>query len=365
MAKNFGTGWGKPSGRLADYMNVSKGSMLLGDIQAHMIKEHSKPSTRRQDIIHPSEVSKTGWCPRATYRRIKRCRELEDPFWKPSEAVGVQLLNIFDEGHYIHDKWQKRLRDMNELWGDWICEVCALSVKGELYPQRCSSCNSTLITYKEIPLRSPGDLIYGHADGGVPSKKAIIEIKSVGTGTARIEAPEIFKANSEGSKIDLQGLWRDIKEPFPAHVRQGQLYLYICKEMGLDFNKVIFLYESKFNQGAKEFVVDYNYDIVEPLLQQVWQIVDVLGGGMPNAEDCGICSKEGMSYPFICQCTDDPIKCPYGGCKECKVYGSEIITVGVGNSTTPEEPKSPIRRSRIQASSSSGDRITRIAKRTV
>jgi len=92
----------KLTGRLADYANASKGTVLLGDIQAYMMKEHAKPSDRRQDIIHPSEMAKEGWCPRSTYYRIKACREASDPFLKPPENIGVQLLNIFDEGHNIH-----------------------------------------------------------------------------------------------------------------------------------------------------------------------------------------------------------------------------------------------------------------------
>lgn len=330
---------------------------MLGGIQAHMLKEASKPSTRRQDIIHPSEVAKTGWCPKATYLRIKRCRELQDPYWKPSETYGVQLLNIFDEGHYIHDKWQKRLWDMGLLWGRWECKVCRCRFI-DTSPSTCpnTDCKSKLVTYLEIPLHFDDFLISGHADGGVPSLKSLIEIKSVGTGTARIEAPDIFKANSDGQKIDLPGLWRDIKEPFPAHVRQGQLYLYLCAEMGLDFTQIIFLYESKFNQGAKEFVVKYDYTVIEALMNQVWQIVNALDGGTPNGEDCLVCSKVNLPYPFVCQCVDDPIKCPFGGCKDCDVYGTET-TARVG------KPTEPIPAERFEGSTATGRGSSGSAKR--
>lgn len=280
-----------------------------------MLKEHARPSTRRQDIIHPSEVAKTGWCPRSTYLRIERCRALGDPYWKPPESVGVQLLNIFDEGHYIHDKWQKRLRDMGDLWGNWECDYCGRIYKDCLNPYKCDDCPRFTFTYKEIPLRNDALLISGHADGGVPRLKSLIEIKSVGVGTARIEAPDIFKANSEGQKIDLTGLWRDIKEPFPAHVRQGQLYLYLCQETDfedeeIEFNQIIFLYESKFNQGAKEFVVKYDYTAIKPLIEQIEEIVSGLENGTP-------------------------VNCPFGGCKDCEYYGDKSITNGLGNSPEP------------------------------
>lgn len=302
-------GWGrKLTGPLADYTNASKGTMLLGDIQAFMIKEHSKPSTRRQDVIHPSEMAKTGWCPRSTYLRIAACREADDAFLKPAESIGPQLLNIFDEGHYIHDKWQKRLRDMGDLWGNWLCEDCGVKEKQVLYPKQCWHCNSTReAKYLEIPLRLDDYGISGSADGAVPRINALIEIKSVGVGTARIEAPEIYKANSEGQSIDLQGLWRDIKEPFPAHIRQGQLYLAIAAHMGYEFDKIIFLYESKFNQGAKEFVVKYDPSVAYPLLQTAQSIVQALDG-----------------------LAEIP-QCPHNGCKDCEIYGSKSSNVRLGN----------------------------------
>lgn len=286
-----------------------------------MLKQHAKPSTRRQDIIHPSEVAKTGWCPRSTYERIKRCRALGDPYWKPSESVSVQLLNIFDEGHYIHDKWQKRLAAMGDLWGHWRCDDCGYLIENFWeYDDRCPRCKSHIgYSYAEIPLRDKKLLIAGHADGAVPRLNSLIEIKSVGVGTARIEAPEIFKANSEGTKVDLTGLWRDIKEPFPAHVRQGQLYLYLCQNMDfgdeeIKFNKIIFLYESKFNQGAKEFVVKYDRAAISDVLTHIENIVDAL---------------ENNSI----------IECPFGGCKDCDIYGNEKsgITNGMGGTSEQDQ----------------------------
>ncbi len=297
-------GWGpqKLTGRLAEYAKM-KNTVLLGDIQKHMMREADKPSTRRQDIIHPSEMAKTGWCPLGTYLRIKACREASDPFLRPKENIGVQLLNIFDEGHYIHDKWQRRLRDMGELWGNWVCDVCNTLYEDRLYPTTCFNCKNSLFTYREIPLRAMETfLIAGHADGGVPSKKAIVEIKSVGVGTIRVSNPELYKKFTEGQKVDLPGLWKAIEEPFPDHVNQVQIYLAICQLMGYDFDKGVFLYESKFNQGAKEFVVDYDPAHTDPLFENARHIKRAL---------------EGL--------TDPPV-CPHNGCDDCegKDYGTTL-----------------------------------------
>lgn len=287
-------------------MNATKGTILVGDIQAHMLKEHSKPSTRRQNIIHPSEMAKADWCPRATYYRIKACRDADDPYLKPAESIGVQLLNIFDEGHLIHDKWQKRLRDMGKLWGNWQCDYCKKNYRDCYFPGSCEKCDSTTLIYREVPLRAEQYLIAGHADGAVPHLSSLIEIKSVGAGTARIEAPDIYAAHTEGQKIDLQGLWKAIQEPFPAHVRQGQLYLALCAQMGLQFDRIIFIYEAKFNQGVKEFVVRYDPEYSKPLFQNAANIVYSL--------------ETGLEIP----------SCPNGTCKDCEKYGSES-TEWLGN----------------------------------
>lgn len=331
-------GWGpKLSGRLAEYVNATNDTILVGSIQAHMMKEHSKPSDRRQDIIHPSEMAHGSWCPRATYYRIKACKEAQNPFLKPPESVGVQLLNIFDEGHLIHTKWQKRLASMQRLWGNWKCINCGYLVENEShYDERCNSCKSTVgYIYAEVPLQADQYLIYGHADGAVPDLNALIEIKSVGPGTVRISNADLYAAHSEGSMIDLQGLWKGIKEPFPDHVRQGQLYLRLCDLMGLSFDKIIFIYESKFNQGVKEFVVKYDPNYCDALFTQCYFINLAL-------EDK----------------TSDIPGCPTGTCKDCEIYsGNEKSdSTRMGNSTT-EGVKST--GTSIRRSSGSSSRIVR------
>lgn len=299
------SGWGpKLTGRLADFAKTEK-TLLLGSIQNHMMREADKPSDRRQDIIHPSEMAKTGWCPRGTYLRIKACREADNPFLKPAERYGVQLLNIFDEGHYIHDKWQRRLWDMGELWGQWKCLQCKGTFNA-ISPTNClaSHCRADkeFLRYAEIGLRADEYLIAGHADGGVPGKQALLEIKSVGAGTVRVSDPDLYKKFSDGQKVDLPGLWKGIEKPFPDHVNQGQLYLHICKIMGLDFNKIVFLYESKFSQGAKEFVVDYDPSHTDELFESARLIKRAIHG------------------------LTDPPACPHDGCNDCegKDYGTTL-----------------------------------------
>ena len=192
---------------------------------------------------------------------------------------------------------------MGELWGNWECVHCGNIWYESLFPGQCGGCDGTTITYKEIPLRAIDPyLISGHADGGVPSKRALIEIKSVGAGTVRVSDPELYKKYSQGQMVDLPALWKAIETPFPDHVNQGQLYLAICQLMGYDFDKIVFLYESKFNQGAKEFVVAYDPKHSAPLLDSAYTINRALQG-----------------------LTDPPV-CPHNGCTDCEGtdYGTTI-----------------------------------------
>ena len=72
-------------------------TLLLGKVKKHMMDRALAPSDRRQDIIHPSEMAKADWCPRATYFRIKTGHV-------PEKKYNFVLENIFDEGHATHRK---------------------------------------------------------------------------------------------------------------------------------------------------------------------------------------------------------------------------------------------------------------------
>lgn len=249
--------------------------MLLGDIQKHLLVKADEPTDRRQDIIHPSEMAKGDWCPRQTYYRIAYHKGLGPAPSDPNgKAFSAQTENIFDEGHTIHDKWQTRLKEMRRLWGVWECLACGTHVTGTT-PAECESCGRgpKTLKYREIPLDAEEEaLIAGHADGGVPDINAMIEIKSIGTGSVRMEDPKLLAKyqveTKEGKKIyDLDQLWKDLARPLPSHVRQGNIYLWIAQHMGYNFTQMVFLYEFKANQAVKEFTIGLSDRIIDPLLE--------------------------------------------------------------------------------------------------
>jgi hypothetical protein len=258
----------RPTGALASLVEGKRGgTVLLGDMQQHMVKKNLADNSRRQDIIHPSELAKEYVCPRQIVYRISGQEPTDS---KKEHTVG--LLAIFEEGHAQHSKYQNLLVDMGRMWGDWKCRNCGTVVTASLEPPAGSECQCDQWEYQEVGLDA--EVVWGmrgHADGAVPDLEAFIEIKTIGLGTLRMEEPELVKKHThkttDGKTVtDMDGLWKDIKRPLKPHRNQANLYLAIANELGLPFNKMIFIYENKANQMTKEFVMPFSERAVEPLI---------------------------------------------------------------------------------------------------
>lgn len=255
-----------------------------------MLAQDAKP--RDYSAIHPSDICKSDFCARASYYTITQGPKLE--------KVGFRLQNIFDEGHYIHAKWQNRLRDMGVLFGKWFCPAC--QSKWEGVGSECPACNYKAIEYHEVSVFDEALMIMGHTDGWVIDDlgQVLIEVKSVGIGTIRMEEPSLLY---NGATFDEA--WNQIRRPFSTHIRQGQLYLELLrrmKELGI-FDEVpteiVFIYEKKSDQSIKEFTVRANPDIVKPMLDKAFDIQRAV--------------RETHIAP---DCSIDPIN----GCKSCKAF---------------------------------------------
>ena len=156
--------------------------------------------------------------------------------------------------------------------------------------------------YKEVTLSSTSHRISGHADGALTGHNCLIEIKSLGVGTFKFDAPKLTEENTytvNGKKIlDIDGLWKNLHHPLLSHVKQGNIYLWMAEEMGLPFDSIVFIYEFKANQQIKEFRISKSEDILNPLLDTAALIEVSLKQGIPPA-------------------------CPFGGCAQCKDYEKE------------------------------------------
>lgn len=306
----------KTDKRFADYSSLKASSgIVLPEVRKVLLdrkKQDEVRTARRTSIMYPSEMSRHDWCPRASYYRMSGYHE-------PESKSSFTLENVFAEGNTVHAKWQNWLSDTGLLWGDWRCSRCSEYVKDSLRPAGADfgPCVGTgwvringmtvseSITYehewryKEVTLRSSSLPISGHADGGLIKHNCLIELKTLGIGSLRFEAPKLLEDHTydvEGKKIlDVDGIWKDFHRPLPAHIRQGNLYLWMAKEMGLPFNRISFIYEFKANQRSKEFVVPYSEDLVVPMLDTARTVVKAL---------------EDKVVP----------DCPHGGCSLCRAY---------------------------------------------
>ena len=254
-----------------------KKTTLIGDIQAHAVKKASQDHSRRQDIVHPSEMAKSDVCPRAVVYRLSGASPSNE-----KDPNGHHLETIFQEGHDIHSKWQTWLAEMGRLWGKWKCALCDDVMWGTGVPI-CIGVpdgphDPLPMEYREVPLDAEVELMLaGHADGAVPDLKAFIEIKSVGLGTLRMEEPELVrehtKKTADGkSVVDYDSLWKALKRPLRSHRIQAGIYLHIAALRGWDFDKMIFIYENKANQQTREFVIKYPADLVDPIIDQIKDI---------------------------------------------------------------------------------------------
>jgi CRISPR/Cas system-associated exonuclease Cas4 (RecB family) len=256
---------------------------LLGDVERHLLR--MPDSDRRTDVLHPSEIIKADWCHKYAYHLLNGGKAKKD---KPS----LRLQNIFDEGHAIHDKWQSRFHDMGVLYGKFGCLSCNKVTEG-VSPTHCPECNGAM-KYKEVSLVDPDLRIAGHTDGWIKGigQDCLIEIKSVGAGTLRFEAPELlFDADGDVSRA-----WKRVNRPFRSHLLQGQMYLELAKRMHGDEapKEIVFIYELKADQDYKEFTVKADYEFVAHVFKAAQKVVDAVNEGkMPK---CNIDRYDGCKY---------------------------------------------------------------------
>lgn len=277
---------------------------ILGAVQRHLMVrvDEKQVEYQSQAFIHPSEMVKGDWCQRSTFFRL-----VGAPAEGTVESNPFTLENVFAEGNDIHSKWQTRLWEMGVLRGTFQCNACKLKWSATA-PKSCPTCRAdqSCLEYREVPLQSDRYLVIGHADGDIADDEVeelcpLLEVKSIGMGTLRFEAPQLLAKytrktmeddGTERAVVDLEALWRDIKRPFPSHVKQGMLYLHLSGR-----REMIFIYECKWNQQVKEFRVRYNEALIADLLDACLDIKYAIETSKPPrrpnwaATDHNTCAK--------------------------------------------------------------------------
>ncbi|CAB4153350.1 hypothetical protein UFOVP621_126 [uncultured Caudovirales phage] len=256
---------------------------LTGSLERHILTR--TPEFRDQSYLHPSDLIKSEWCALHAYHA------LTGNYVATQEKPTLRMQSIFDEGHAIHAKWQNWIAEMGYLYGVW-----------EKNGERIWGTSMADAKYREVPVESKKHMIRGHADGWVKGldEDFLIEIKSMGAGTIRMEAPSLLV----GANGDLETAWRAIKQPFRSHMLQGQMYLHLTHlmvEEGLlesAPDEIVFIYELKANQDYKEFCVKYDPEYVTEIFENALDVVWAVENKRPPA------------------CNIDPVN----GCKRCSTF---------------------------------------------
>jgi hypothetical protein len=296
------------SPRLKAYLESSKhDSILLGEVDRYL---QLHPDPRDATVVHPSEMSKPDWCPRATWHRLVGHSPKEPP------AINLRSNLIFAEGTESGRKWQQWTREMGILWGKWECQVCGeikmswsdeLSVGCPAIAKRITTVRSGepprvkqwprhhVWKYREVPL-SQG-LIGGHADGIVNptgDESLVMENKTVGPGTLRmLDVLSEDEPDEEGHEK-----FSRITKILPSHFRQTQIYLRLAQSLEAEIGPIrrgLVIYEYKSDQQVREFPIVYDTRWTDPL----WDTVEDIKWAIDK---------------------DREVKCPRGGCKNCKPY---------------------------------------------
>lgn len=259
----------KPSGSLKKFVDVSKKkTRVLGSVERHIIAKPSDTS-RRTDVLHPSEMADSLWCYRASYFQL-----LGRPVIA-KRVASLRLMSVFEEGHGIHAKWQRWFQEMGCLFGKWYCHECEEMFWGG------SDCHDGPLSYREVPLFYSPLRIMGHSDGWLTNlgDPLMLEIKSIGMGTIRYEAPELL-AEHNGN---FDKIWDSLSAPFMKHITQVQIYMKLAELLSKTDssyegfpNEAVIIYEAKPTQEVKEFVIPKSDFDIEHLFEAAKRIVDAV-----------------------------------------------------------------------------------------
>ena len=275
----------KPNGNLKKFLDAGKNdSRVLKAVERYVLTRPVDTS-RSSTVLHPSALVKDDWCHRSSYFQL-----LGFPPPPSKYKASLSQKRVFQLGHDIHAGWQNIFKEMGNLWGKWKCNEC-----GDVFMGTPKSHDPKVdakhYDYLEVPLVYEPLRIHGHADGillglGEP---LMLEIKSVGAGTFRFEAPSMI-AKYDGN---LDKMWDNLTAPFMTHIMQAGLYMKLAELSNLEYQpqESIFIYENKANQQSKEFVVAKSDFGLTHILDAAAMIVEAVENKTPIS--CNIDANNG------------------------------------------------------------------------
>lgn len=345
----------KVTGGLKGFTEARKVSNdLLKDINTHVVAQAVKNAGvgREPHLIHVSELIKDTACPRMMYYKVTK-----EPVTDPGQTPFHKLEIIWATGHDAHHKWQRWIQEMGDLWGTWSCSLCDHRWM-DTSPRVCPNCLLTQgIKYEEVELSDDYYHLVGHADGAVPRLNSLVEVKSFSVGTVRMENPDLVRQHTHkinGKQVlDIEGVWAGIKRPLKSHVKQGTFYLWFCKQMGLPYDRITFIYENKATQATKSFEIKLSQRFIQEYLDTL-DVVRVAADSRtvpprpalfaPDAKPCNSCV-----YRTVCWEEDNDDKDP------------ESTTIPARRSRSRSQ--APGREAAVPSATETGGTITRDPRR--
>lgn len=181
--------------------------MLVKSIDEYL--QHRPKDKRPKHCFHPSSLHKS---PKELYHHY---REGDN-----NQEFDSRILRIFDNGHDVHARIQKYLKDIG------------------------------LLKHTEVSVENAEYEIKGHSDGilEIDGVEGVLEIKSMNSNQ-----------------------FYSCYEPKPEHLIQINIYMF-C----LGISNGCLLYECKNNQELKEFYIKQDSKILDPILAKIKYVQDCL-----------------------------------------------------------------------------------------
>lgn len=196
---------------LKDLVRGRKSSSIIYPLEQYL---NNIPNEGRvQDVFHPSEISKSTFCPRAW------CLRLMYP--QSPEKLNADSIMIFDVGHLIHHLMKIYYGDAGLLFGKYRCLKCGYKHIGfkpatNGIPPQCPECGAE-------DLYSSIDKIEGRNWWYIEPKVSYPELRISGH-TDMVLIYEGKKFVGEVKSINDRG-YGNLTSPIADHQEQGLLYL--------------------------------------------------------------------------------------------------------------------------------------------
>jgi hypothetical protein len=260
----------KPTGALKAYLNAKDGTRVISSVERYLLIR-PQDTSRNQLVFHPSHIASDKWCEREQYFLL-----IGKP--KKHRPEGLKTSLTFAVGHEAHARWQNWFKEMGALWGTYFCNDCRTTFNGLPKDHKIDPKH---LEYNEFKLSYPPLRIAGSCDGillnfGDP---LLLELKTIGAGSIRWYNRQLWEACNR----DFETAWKDIKQPFEAHVMQAQIYMKLAELMELEYapKQALILYEAKGIHEVKEFVVNKSEFGLTSIFDRVKKVLSAVEAKVP------------------------------------------------------------------------------------